>query len=68
MTSNLRFPVVACRCLVGQKGVLGVGFAAALVVVLLHTIIDFDFRIPANAALASIAAGALLGLPWTDRR
>jgi hypothetical protein len=51
----------------GAKGVLGVGFAAGLAAMLLHSLVDFNFHIPANAATAAILAGALLGLPWSDR-
>ncbi len=59
--------IVAVRALTGAKGTLGIGFAAGLLAVLLHGLIDFNFHIPANAAIASILAGTLLGLPWVDR-
>jgi O-antigen ligase len=50
--------------LAGNKGTLGVGFAAGLAAILLHALVDFNFHIPANAALAAVLGGALLGLPW----
>jgi hypothetical protein len=31
--------------------------------VLLHSLIDFNFHIPANGAIAAALAGALAGLP-----
>lgn len=55
------------RALGAAKGVLGVGCAAGLLAVLLHALFDFNFHIPANAALAAILAGTLVGLPWTSR-
>jgi O-antigen ligase len=48
----------------GRRGTLAVGFAAGLIVFLLHSLIDFNLHIPANAATASIIAGTLLGLSW----
>jgi putative inorganic carbon (HCO3(-)) transporter len=49
----------------GAKGTLAVGFAAGLTAVLLHSLVDFNFHIPANAAVAVVLAGTLEGLPWT---
>jgi O-antigen ligase len=57
----LRALVAGCA---GAQGSLGVGIAAGLGAMLLHGLIDFNFHIPANAAMASILAGALTGLPW----
>jgi O-antigen ligase len=51
----------------GSKGILGAGFAAGLAAVLMHSLIDFNFHIPSNAAIAAILAGALMGLPWIVR-
>jgi len=51
----------------GAFGGLGVGFAAGLTLAALHALIDFNFHLPANAALAAILAGALGGLPWRAR-
>jgi O-antigen ligase len=48
----------------GRRGTLAVGFAAGLIVFLLHSLIDFNLHIPANAATAAIIAGTLLGLSW----
>ena len=55
---------VAVRTLAGAKGPLAVGFAAGLAAVLLHSLVDFSFHMPANAATAAALAGVLLGLPW----
>jgi O-antigen ligase len=55
------------RALGGAKGTLGVGFAAGLTAVLLHSLVDFDFHIPANAATAAVLAGMMEGLPWARR-
>jgi O-antigen ligase len=51
----------------GAGGTLAIGFAAGLTALLLHELIDFNLHIPANAALAAIMAGVLLGLPWNPR-
>jgi O-antigen ligase len=52
------------RGLRGVQGIVGVGVAAGLAAVLLHSLVDFDFHIPSNAAIAAILAGGVLGLPW----
>jgi len=33
---------------------------------MLHSLIDFNLHIPANAAVAALLAGALQGLPWKN--
>ena len=53
----------AIRGLAGLEGTLGVGFAAGLVAILLHALVDFNFHIPSNAAVAAVLAGCLGGLP-----
>ena len=55
------------RSIGGAKGTLAVGVAAGLVAVMLHSLVDFPFHMPANAAVAAILAGSLLGLPWKHR-
>ncbi len=55
---------VAVRALSGAKGTLAVGFAAGLVALMLHSLVDFSFHIPSNAVTAAALAGMLLGLPW----
>jgi hypothetical protein len=50
-----------------RKGTLGVGLAAALGALALHSLIDFNLHIPANAAVAAILAGCLMGLPCRNR-
>jgi O-antigen ligase len=52
--------------LTGKKGKLAVGLAAALALFMLHSLIDFNLHIPANAAVAALLAGALHGLPWKN--
>lgn len=56
------------RALAGAKGVLALGLAAALTAFLLHSLVDFNVHIPANAATAAVLAGALQGLPWKTPR
>jgi O-antigen ligase len=51
----------------GAGGTVAIGFAAGLMALLLHEIIDFNLHIPSNAAMAAIMAGVLLGLPWNPR-
>jgi O-antigen ligase len=45
----------------GEYGVLAIGAAAGLAAALLHSLIDFNFHLPANAAVAAVLAGALWG-------
>jgi O-antigen ligase len=52
------------RGLTGGLGIVGAGVAAGLVGVLLHSLVDFDFHIPANAATAAVLAGLLEGMAW----
>jgi O-antigen ligase len=56
------------RSIAGAKGTLAVGLAAGLAAMLLHGLVDFNFHIPANGAVAAVLAGAIEGLPWTDGR
>jgi O-antigen ligase len=58
---------VALRCVAGAKGPLAVGLAAGLTAIVLHSLVDFNLHIPADAATAVALAGALLGLPWTNQ-
>lgn len=46
---------------------LAAGFSAGLIALLLHGLVDFNFHIPSNAALAAILAGAVLGASWNSR-
>jgi O-antigen ligase len=55
------------RAFTGSEGTLAIGFAAGLVAVMLHALVDFNFHIPSNGAVAAVLAGALLGLPWPPR-
>jgi O-antigen ligase len=51
----------------GRFGVVAIGLAVGLAAFLLHSLVDFNFHIPANAAVAVILAGALEGVSWNDR-
>jgi O-antigen ligase len=52
------------RALDGAKGRLAVGFATGLAAMMLHSLVDFPFHIPANAATGAVLAGVLFGSPW----
>jgi O-antigen ligase len=56
--------ITVVRAFAGKGGTIAVGFAAGLMVFILHSLIDFNLHIPANAAVAALLAGALQGLPW----
>ncbi len=47
----------------GEYGALAIGAAVGLSAALLHSLIDFNFHLPANAAVAAVLAGSLWGLP-----
>jgi O-antigen ligase len=51
----------------GRAGILAAGAAAGLLAILLHSLVDFNLHIPANAATAAILAGALQGSSWAGR-
>ena len=52
------------RGLAVRQGPLANGLAAGLGAVLLHSLVDFPFHIPAIAATAAVIAGALLVRDW----
>ena len=56
-------PILALvgRGLLGRSGPLAAGLAAGLLAFLLHSLVDFNFHVPSNAATAAILAGALMG-------
>jgi len=62
----LLLPVVrsTVAALSGRLGAAAVGIGAAVGAILLHSLVDFVFHIPANAATAAILIGLLQGLPW----
>lgn len=43
------------------------GAALGLAAMLLHGLVDFDFHIPADAALAAVLGGVLFGASWNAR-
>jgi putative inorganic carbon (HCO3(-)) transporter len=49
-----------------RQGPLANGFAAGLGAVLLHSLVDFPFHIPAIGATAAVVSGALLVENWAD--
>ncbi len=53
--------------LTGEGGALAAGFAAGLVAMALHALVDFNFHIPSNAATGAILSGMVLGIPWKER-
>jgi O-antigen ligase len=55
------------RALCGAGGVLATGAAAGLMALLGHSLVDFQFHIPSNAATGAVLGGALMGLPWSER-
>jgi O-antigen ligase len=44
-----------------------IGAALGVAALLLHGLVDFDFHIPADAALAAVLGGAVFGASWTGR-
>lgn len=56
----------AVAAVAGRYGTGAIGFGVGLVVILMYSMFDFPFHLPAIAALAAILAGALLGLPCPD--
>jgi hypothetical protein len=49
------------RGLRGELGIVGAGTAAGLAGLVLHSLVDFDFHVPASAATAAVLAGLLEG-------
>jgi hypothetical protein len=43
------------------------GAAFGMGALLVHGLLDFNFHIPANAAIAAILAGVLFGTSWNGR-
>ncbi len=60
--------LLALRELGAGDDPLAAGLAAGLLGVLIHALVDFPFRVPAIAATAAVAAGALLGSRWNRAR
>jgi O-antigen ligase len=56
----------AFRALTGNEPV-ATGAAFGLAALLVHGLVDFNFHIPANAAIAAVLAGVLFGTAWTRR-
>ena len=54
--------------LAGRKGSQAFGLAVAVTAFLLHSMVDFNFHIPANAACAALLAGLIVGSPWRTAR
>jgi O-antigen ligase len=56
----------AGRVLKSPGDPVAAGAAFGLSALLLHGLVDFNFHIPANAALAALLAGILFGATWND--
>jgi O-antigen ligase len=55
------------RALSVARDPLVIGAAAGLTALLLHALVDFDFHIPADAALAAVLGGVIFGASWNAR-
>jgi O-antigen ligase len=51
---------------VSGRDPVAAGAAFGLAALALHGLVDFNFHIPANLAIAGILAGVVLGASWTD--
>jgi O-antigen ligase len=56
----------AARCFRSPSDPIAAGAAFGMSALLLHGLVDFNFHIPANAALAAVLAGILFGATWND--
>jgi O-antigen ligase len=56
----------AARALRSRSDPVALGAAFGLSALFLHGLVDFNFHIPANAALAALLAGILFGATWND--
>ena len=54
------------RIVVERSDPVAVGAAFGLAAIALHALVDFDFHIPADAALAAVLAGIVCGTTWND--
>jgi len=55
------------RSLRGVGDPLATGAAFGLAALLVHGLVDFNFHIPANAAIAAVLAGVVFGASWNGR-
>jgi len=55
------------RIVASRADPVAVGAALGLGAMALHALVDFDFHIPADAAIAAVLAGIVLGTTWTGR-
>jgi O-antigen ligase len=55
------------RGLRGTCDALATGAAFGLAALLVHGLVDFNFHIPANAAIAAVLAGVVFGAPCNAR-
>ena len=55
------------RALRGASDPLATGAAFGLAALLLHGLVDFNFHIPANAAIAAVLSGVLFGASWNGK-
>ena len=53
--------------LVDTSDPVATGAAFGLTALLVHGLVDFNFHIPSNAAIAVVLAGVLFGASWNSR-
>jgi len=58
----------AFRVLSDGNDPVAIGAAFGLAALSMHGLVDFNFHIPANAAIAAVLAGVLFGATWNGRR
>ncbi len=56
------------RVVTEARDPIAVGAVFGLLALTLHSLVDFNFHIPANAALAAVLAGVVFGASWTAER
>jgi len=58
----------ALRVLRDGSDPVATGAVFGLSALLMHGLVDFNFHIPANAAIAAVLSGVLFGVTWNGRR
>jgi O-antigen ligase len=70
LLASIAVPLARCatRILARNDDPTAVGAVFGLGAILLHSLVDFPFHIPADALLACVLAGIVFGASWTGRR
>jgi O-antigen ligase len=55
------------RVFAGRLDPVATGAGFGLAALLVHSLVDFNFHIPANAAIAAVLAGVIFGASWNGR-